>query len=614
MKGRAVALLALLVCLPSRGVSAQVATAPAPDQDVPDTTEQVPLLPPVFAHDLFLAQLASKFSVASVDANTRFPGPLGLTEDRLAEHLPGIGFRRNGAPSQAGEYHWFGGDGEALGWMSDRAAWNHEPLGFPYYGASDPVLLPPLGDSLFVLAAPLLSARPAEVVSWRDPTMPDSIQAVALHANGPDGFSHTGGRFRGPIGGGYEFDGQFYRDFSDGRLGAAASDGHSLDFELRRRMANWPSRLRFRQVRGERELAFRWDDTGLRAAHRYLLTDVELATARPDEHGEWLFGAGLRHEDQKLKNPLLTERSEWFGRTLSATASRLSPGTWTRNVMLRGAWRLDDDARSIPAQKRVELAGELLRSFATADVVVTGAVAAESDQDPVWRGAAAAAWRPWPGHRVTMAVGRSTEAPPLLRRFAPLGSGVSGDPELGAVTHESVSIGWNCAHPALQMMALLAAGRSSNLPVWQALGDESTPYGPVSVERRYAGASVVVAWQPVRRLSASGGVDHLFDNSYAGGGGPVYAPDDAWFAELRWHTGVPGSRIELFPLASVRGARGGSLFGDYTTYSAGLDLKVKQLLMFWRVDNLGDFDYRTGGSAWAYGRHYEYGFRWEFWN
>ncbi len=42
--------------------------------------------------------------------------------------------------------------------------------------------------------------------------------------------------------------------------------------------------------------------------------------------------------------------------------------------------------------------------------------------------------------------------------------------------------------------------------------------------------------------------------------------------------------------------------------------RIKQLSVFWRLGNLLDRDYRTGGAAFAYDRHYAYGFRWEFWN
>jgi len=618
MMGRAPALVALLawaLCGSSRGQVPDESSLPLPASD---SAQVVPAEPVLFAHDLFLLQLASRFCAASVGVNTGFPGPLGLTEDRLAERLPGMGFRRNGAPYQAGEYHWFGGDGEATGWMSDGSEWNVEALGFPYYGSNDPILNPPLGDSLFLLAAPLLSARPAQIVSWREPNRPDSLQAVALHTNGPDGFSHTGGRFRGPIGGGYEFDGQFYRDFSDGHLPAAASDGHALDFELRRRISNWPTRLRFRQVRGERALAFRWNAGTLRATHRYLLTDVEATAARPDEGGEWLLAAALRHEDQKLTNPLLSARREWFGRTLSAGASRLSPGSWTRNVSIRGTWRMKDAGLSLPEQKSLELAVEIYRTFSTVDVALTGAARSESDQDPLWRAAMAAAWRPAGRHRIVVAAGRSLEAPGLLRRLLPeAGSGnfsETGNPDLPTVLHESASVSWNFTGEAVRVVTLAATGRSRDLPVWQPVGGASSSFTPTPLERRYAGLSAVVAWQPLQGLSLSGGIDHLLENNWKSGGEPAYAPQDSWFADVRLRMVVPKSRAEIFPLASVRGARGGSLRGDYRTYSSGLDMRIKQLLIFWRIENLDDSDYRTGGAAQAYDRHFAYGFRWEFWN
>ena len=150
--------------------------------------------------------------------------------------------------------------------------------------------------------------------------------------------------------------------------------------------------------------------------------------------------------------------------------------------------------------------------------------------------------------------------------------------------------------------------------MWQPQGDESTPYAPKLLERHYSGASITVTLHVLRGLVATGGVDHLFQNEYVSAGAPVYAPDDSWFAELRGHAAVPGSRVELGPVVSVRGARGGTLIQDYYTYSAGIDARVRQLLIFWRVENLDDYEFRTGGTAHDYGRYYRYGFRWEFWN
>jgi hypothetical protein len=601
---------------------AALAQAPRVAPRAADSTVGAPAArsePVVFRHDQFYRGLASRFGVASLPARCTYPGPPGITESRLADRIPGLGFRRNGVPPQAGEFHWFGGDGEELELDFDGTGFDLESLGFPPSGAGDPLFMPPFGDTLYLVGSPLLGARPAELVSWRSSGHTDSLLATALHANGPDGFSHTGGRLEGPIGGGLEFDGEFYRDFSDGQLIDAAQDGHRLDFELRRRVGGWPARVRFRQMRGQRSLAFRWEESPERADHRYLLADLDFEAARPDSAGEWLIRFGLRHEDQKLGNPLLTGRRTWFGRTFTLAASRLWSGS--RDVVLRleGGFRPRDPERAVPEWKSLEWTALWRRSAGRTDLAISAAWGLESAAEPAWRAALAASWRISDSMRLVAGLGRSLEAPSFLRRQLPVVTGVGGygeggRTELEQITHEAGSVGWIVSTSRLRLTLLGAAGRSRDLPAWPAPGELTSTYRPGSLERRYAGLGGTASLALRRKANIEGGFDYTFTNRWQGSGTTAFAPKYDWYARAAWLAHLEGTHATIGPSFLVRGAGGGSLPDDYAVVDAGLDLAVKRLVIFWRLANLFDTDYQTGGAAFDFDRHFEYGFRWELVN
>ena len=236
-----------LTLLVVRSAGAQV-----PDSTGTDSAEVTATYyePPRFAHDQFFLGYAARFSAASTVVNGDLPGRIDLEEYALADRLPGVAFRRNGVPYQAAEYAWSGGDGQVLGVSGDRTGWYAEPLGYPPYGANDPLMLPGPSDTVFLQTAPLLGYTPAGLNYWRDPILPDSVKAVARYINGPFGYSAAGGRFRGDMGRGWEFDGQFYNVLSNGAIDSTAYAGHNLDIELRHSFGRKPLRVRFRQNRG----------------------------------------------------------------------------------------------------------------------------------------------------------------------------------------------------------------------------------------------------------------------------------------------------------------------------------------------------------------------------
>jgi hypothetical protein len=579
--------------------------------------------PPRFLHDRYFFDYSAAFAITSVGVGGDLPGRLGLTESGLSAQLPGTGFLRNGVPFQPGAYSWLGDNGESIRWMSDRLEWRGEPLGFPPSGADDPILLPSTAaDTVHFLVAPLLTAAPATVASWRSADTPDSLHAVARHANGPSGFSHTGGRFHGPLGRGWEFDGQFFRVFSDGQIDLTRLDGHTLDLEARSRVADYPVRLRFRQNRGNRFQSFRWQATADRAHLFYLLSHADFELAVPAANGEWLLHAGLRHEDQELINPRLAGHRQWFNRTYAAELSRLWTGPLSGWLKLTGDWRRGHAEVELPDQKRGGLSAGMWVDRGALDFSLTGAVASQTDYDLVWRVATAARLSAGSLAHVTASAGRSGEPPSFMRRLLPAAGDTasyfeSGNASLAQTIHETASLSLGHNSDRLRVALMAAAGRSRHLAVWQPSGDiadSSSDYHVASADRDYSGAGATLAWQPLSFASFSGSIDHVLTNDWSGVASPSYIPDDAWHARLEMPLYFESYNLHLTPLVYMQGAAGGTLPDEYATAGTGFDFRIKGLLIFWRLDNISDEDYRFGGPENAYDRHYEYGFRWEFWN
>jgi len=617
-------LLVGALCLWSVAAPVHAQSLPLPDSAsrIPEVAPEAPPAPPHFAHDDFFLNYAAAFSAATYRVQGNVPGPDGIDENTIADRLTGLAVRRDGVPYQQGEYAWLGGDGQGIAWFSDRQIRAAEPLGFPPSGADDPLLRPLPADTLYLLAAPLLDSRPASIASWRDPALLDSTEAIARHTNGPNGFAYTGGRFRADIGKGWEFDGRGFRVFSDGQIPNTAYDGHNLDVELRRTFGRYPSRLRFQQNRGNRFESFRWQASQYRAHHFYVLAHLDFEVAAPKPDGEWLLHLGLFHDDQKLDHPFLPERRKWYSRTYTLELSRLWTGNLSRWVKGTAAWQSLRDGVSLPDQKSGALSAGIWKTGHLFDLTATGAVATQTDYDLVWRAAAALAYHPIQTQRFVLAAGRGGAPPSALRRLLPglvdtTGYSESGTPSASQTIHETASISWHWTTRRLDFTLMAAAGRSRHLAVWQPSGDTAAlfdSYTPACLERRYSGGGATLHWHPFELLSLRGGIDHLFTNEWQSGGGPAFAPEDAWWGEIAFPMYVDRYNLHFTPRVSTRGAARGSLPDDYAVLSAGWDFRIKGLTIFWRYENLVDRNYRTGGADYAYDRHYVYGFRWEFWN
>ncbi len=95
---------------------------------------------------------------------------------------------------------------------------------------------------------------------------------------------------------------------------------------------------------------------------------------------------------------------------------------------------------------------------------------------------------------------------------------------------------------------------------------------------------------------------------------PVFSPQQSWNVTARVRLTFNEGTLDIVPVVKMRGAIGESVPEDYSTVSAGVDIRLKQLRFFYHRENLLDLQYRTGGAEYAYSRHVRYGFRWEFWN
>jgi hypothetical protein len=607
---------------------AQPARAQEPDSTALDSADVAVTVyaPPRFAHDQFFLGYAASFSAASTVVDGDLPGRIGLEGYALADRLPGVAFRRNGTPYQAAEYAWSGGDGQALSVWGDRTNWNAEPLGYPPYGANDPLLLPGPSDTVFLQPAPLTGYAPVGLNYWRDPTLPDSANAAARYINGPFGYSSAGGRFRADVGRGWEFDGQFYNVLADGAIDSTSYAGHNLDIELRRSFGTNPLRVRFRQNRGRRAQSFRWQagtPKGYRASYDYLLSHLDVEFAVPGSTGEWLVGWQMRQEDQKKwADSLLGAEQRWFARNYELKVSRLWQGRVSGWVSARGRWWEKALGDSPGTRRDLEIEGGVVVPYRNAQITVTAAGRTINLLSAEERAAAAFAWQVSRSHRLLAHIGVAKQQPSHMRFWLPAqGAGgnytESGNASLPVTRHQTASLSWRHSSSPLQFTLLASAGTSRDLAVWQPVGDtatEQSAYAPVPFDREFALAGLTFRWQPLRFLILRASYDHLFRNVWNGEGSPVFAPDDQWSAALLVPVRFSTRRMRLIPQVHTRGAAGGSLPDEYATLSAGFEFHLKQFVFYWLRENILDLEYRTGGAEFAYPTHSRYGFRWEFWN
>ena len=593
----------------------------------PDSTTDslVPAIhePVLFSHDQFFLEIAHRFSAASLGTDGDVPGRLGLESDRLAYRLPGVGFRRNSVPYQAGELYWQGGSGEQLGIRADRMAWEGEPLGLPPSGADDPVMLPGPHDSAYLFPTPMLGYSASELVLWRDPVLPDSAKAVARYTNGPLGFSYTGGRFRAEIGAGWETDAQVYRIFSDGTQDSSRFDGHNLDMELRRHLGRRPLRIRFRQNRANRDQLFRWQTAADRSSHTYLLSHLTVEIAHPGNSSEWLLAYDMRLDDQETKAvPPLTGFQYWFNRQHRIKLSRIVSGRLSRWFAVSGKYRETDEPTALPGAWSGEVEGGAHLSGSVLSLLVAGAAGMEEGYESVYRGGITLKINLFRHNSISLYAGSAREAVPLVRRYLPLATGssgysVQGRSDLAPTQNTSVALSWRHDGSTLRYSLIASTGRSRNVPVWQPSGDSastSSSYTPVLTDRDYSGLAASAVWRPFRVLELEGGYRYQADMKFTDGTTPAYSPQQSWQAAIRFPLYFAAYQLELIPQANTFGARGGSLPADWATYSVGVEATLKHFTFFWHRENLVDEVYSTGGAYPAYGLHSRFGFRWNFWN
>lgn len=579
--------------------------------------------PPEFVHDVYFLDYTSTFSSSMSKVRGDMPGLMGLEGDGLSDELPGILFRRNGLPYQPGEFSWLGGDGQVLGIASDGLTWEAEPLGFPPWGAHDPAMMPGPSDSLFVTPVPLLDYAPARLEFWRDPGLPDSALAEARHTNGPDGFSYTGGRFRLRAGSRGAFDGQVFRVFSDGNTGDAGFDGHNLDVQFRRYVGSNVARIRFRQNRGERSNSFRWQSTPDRAAHRYLLSHFDAEIEVPAKGGQWLLGWHIRHEEQRIIAPsLLTAPQEWRVRRYNLSVSRLWQGTMSGWLKLDGRWWDGKVGTGSSARRDLDVSGGVRIPYRNLDITLTTGVRTIRDLPSEERLSAAVAWRLGRLDRLLAFAGFSKQHPSELRRWLPGASGpggfsIAGSTSLDIMQHRSASMVWQHRDRSVEFNALITAGRSDDLAVWQPSGDtavQTVAYLPAPQTRTYSGAGAVLTLRPSRALRLSGSLDHRFTNEWEEGGVPVFSPENTWSASAMLTLVFNDSTLFVTPVIRSRGIFGEVTPENYSILNAGVNVRLKQLQFYYHRENMLDLAYRPGGSEYAYAKHIRYGFRWEFWN
>jgi hypothetical protein len=193
----------------------------------------------------------------------------------------------------------------------------------------------------------------------------------------------------------------------------------------------------------------------------------------------------------------------------------------------------------------------------------------------------------------------------------------SGNTSLEQTIHETASISIGHSSPRLHLVLMATAGQSRDLAVWQPTGnnaDASADYHVASADRDYSGLSATLSCQPVSFAILSASIDHILSNDWVGVPAPPLIPDNAWNARLDLPLYIAGYNLHLTPLVQMQGATGGTLPDEYATIGTGFDFRIKGLLIFWRLDNISDEDFRFGGPENAFDRHYEYGFRWELWN
>jgi len=579
--------------------------------------------PPQFVHDSYFQNYTSTFSSSMSATRGNLPGLMGLEGHGLSDDLPGIHFRRNGVPYQPGEFSWLGGDGQVLGISSDRTTWEAEPLGFPPWGAHDPVMMPGPSDSVFVVPVPLLDYAPTRLEFWRDSGLPDSALTEARHTNGPDGYSYTGGRFRTKAGSVGAFDGQFFRVFSNGNISNAAFDGHNLDIQFRRYVGSYPARVRFRQNRGERSNSFRWQSTSDRASHEFILSHFDVELEIPAGHGEWLLGWHIRHEEQSMSAiPLLGSPQGWRARRYSLSMSRLWQATLSGWLQLEGRWGDGKVGSSALVRRDLDVSGGVRVPYRNLDLTLTTGVRTVRGLSAEERMSAAVAFRVSHTDRLLAFAGFSKQHPSELRRWLPALSGgggfsVAGNTGLDIMRHKTASFVWQHKDRRVELTALITTGKSEDLAVWQPSGDTATSsvaYLPGAIVRTYSGAGAVLQLRPWQALRLKGSLDRRWSSDSEDWVDPVLSPENSWSATAMLTLVFNDSTLFVTPVVNSRGSFSEARTQVYATLNAGVDVRLKQLQFYYHRENMLDQVYRTGGSAYAYFKHIRYGFRWEFWN
>jgi hypothetical protein len=592
-------------------------TDPLP-QSAPDSS--VPHAAVVFLHDQFHLHLTSDFAASTLASEGGLPGPMGLTHHGQAALQSGPGYRQNSVPFQAGEFYWLGGAGAEVGIRADRLSWEAEPLGYPPSGADDPGMLPGPFDSAYFFPVPLYGYEAAELAFWRDPKLPDSARATARYTNGPAGYSYTGGRLRSELGAGFETDAQVYRIFSDGTEDSSRFDGHNLDLEVRRAWGRVPTRLRFRQNRGDRDLLFRWQVDPSRAAHRYYLTHLTLEAALPKAASEWLLAYDLRVADQELRAvPALASYQYWFERTHRFVLSRVSEGRLAYWGSAGVQYREADAASGLPDAWAPDIEAGAKVSGSRASWLLSGGARLASGREAEMRLSTALRFELAPGHRLLAYAGAAREDASTQRRYLPADSGstyaASGLSTLPLARHESAALAWRYERPRLSWNLITATGRSFDLPDWTPAGDSATlsaRYSPVPTDRSGSTLAARATVRPAGFLELEGAWRHDWPGDPARVS--AFTPEDDWFAALRVPIRFAPVPLRLVPQAAATGARGGTLPEDWWSLSLGVVATLKHLTVFWFRDNALDEPFRTGGAYSDYGAHARFGFHWNFWN
>ena len=398
--------------------------------------------------------------------------------------------------------------------------------------------------------------------------------------------------------------------------------GHNFDVQLRYRAGRVPLRLRFRQNRATRDLAFRWQPEVSVASQLYLLSHVDVEAAYPVQGGEWLASYQLRHEDQRKTIPgLFTTEQKWFNRRHDMSLSRLWNGRFAR--WLRGGviYRQSEEVTGLPTAWAVDLEGGVRLTSDRMDFTLTGGWRSLEDDEPWWRLGSALAWTASRSDRILVSAGGTRRGASELVRYLPASPSAGAYIETGdrALQHSedvTVSVSWRHRGRAFDWDAIASGGRSDGAPAWLASGDTAilnATYQPYNLTREFAGAALNIKWRTFRWLGIGGSYDRLLINEWDGGDGPAFSPNETWHGYLQFTLRFLDDKFHVMPVVSTRGARGGTLPDVWATVSAGVDARLKQLTVFWHRENLTDQEYRTGGWAPAYGLHSRFGFSWDFW-